>query len=48
MSAFLVAIVAMIYAGIAISQLRQAHYGDFLIWVGYVIGNIGFLWKYMQ
>jgi hypothetical protein len=48
MSAFLVAFVAIIYAGIAMSQINQAHYADFVIWSGYVIANIGFFWKYLQ
>jgi hypothetical protein len=48
MSALLVAVVAVIYAAVAWSQLRQGNYADCVIWTGYVIANIGFFWKYMQ
>jgi len=48
MSALLVAFVAVIYAAVAVSQLRQGHYADFIIWSGYVLANVGFVWKYLQ
>lgn len=48
MSASLVAFVALIYGGIAVTQLKAGSYPDFIIWAGYVIANIGFIWKYLQ
>jgi hypothetical protein len=48
MSSILVGLVAVIYAAVALNQLSQKNYADCVIWTGYVLANIGFIWKYSQ
>lgn len=46
MSAWLVAVVSVIYATVGVLQFRDGHYQDGVIWTGYTLANVGFIWRY--
>jgi hypothetical protein len=48
MSAWLVLIVGVLYAGVAVDQALKGNWPDVLIWGAYCVSNLGFLWRYLQ
>ena len=44
MSAPLIALVSLAYIGVAIDQALKGNGPMALVWAGYVIANIGFIW----
>ena len=47
MSAWLIAIVGVIYAGVAAEQVWKGNYWFALVFIGYALSNVG-LWKLAQ
>lgn len=47
MSAWLIALVGVIYTGVAVEQALKGNYWFALVFVGYALSNIG-LWKLAQ
>lgn len=47
MSIPLLIIVAIIYAGVALDQYRVGAPGMSVMWIGYVIGNLGMIYHYL-
>jgi hypothetical protein len=45
MSSWLLAIVAVIYLGVAISYARERDYGMALAFIAYALANVGFIWS---
>lgn len=48
MSAPLLALVTLAYFGIAVDQIIKGSPPNALIWIGYVIANVGFLWGMLK
>lgn len=46
MSAGLIFVVSCIYATVGVLQFRDGSYQDGVIWAGYTLANIGFIWRY--
>ncbi len=48
MSAPLIALVTLLYLGVAGDQISKSDYPTSLIWIGYAIANVGFIWKMLS
>lgn len=48
MSAGLVAIVALIYACVAITEYRNGNAPMSVVFIGYTLGNLGFIWSMVK
>lgn len=46
MSAWLVALVTLIYATVSVLQFCKGGYQDALMWSGYTLANLGLIWRY--
>lgn len=46
MNAPLLALVGLIYLWVSVNMLRAGSRPDALIWLGYSIAQVGFIWKY--
>lgn len=44
MSAALIALVTLAYLGVAVDQLLKGNQPMALVWLGYAIANVGFIW----
>lgn len=44
MSTPLLVIVTLCYVGVAFSEARAGHWPMVIVWVGYSLANLGFIW----
>lgn len=45
MSAPLIALVTLAYLGVACDQIIKGNFPMGLVWIGYAIANVGFIWE---
>jgi hypothetical protein len=48
MSFPLVLITTLCYIGVAVSQVSKGDYPMALVWTGYTVGNLGFMWMFLR
>jgi hypothetical protein len=44
MSPFLLTLVTLLYAGVAISEAAKHNWSMVLVWFAYALANLGFIW----